>query len=365
LLDLRAQYALIRAEVRRAMDRVCDSQEFVLGGEVERFETELAEFVGARFAIGSSSGSDALLCALLALALEPGSEVITTPFTFVATAEAIARAGARPRFVDIEPDTMNIDPRRIASAIDERTRAIIPVHLFGWPAKLDAIGELCRARSIAVVEDAAQALGGSYRARSLGTWGTLGCFSFFPSKPLGAFGDGGMIVTDDERLAQRCRELRSHGTRDKTEFVRLGGNYRLDALQAAILRVKLAHLRSWLEARRSHAEVYDAVFGHVAGLVVPRVEPGASPAFANYTLRVLDGRRDALAAFLRARGIQTAVYYARPLHLQPCFAALGLGRGAFPESERAAEEVLSIPLYPELTAEQRNFLIESIEAFFV
>ncbi len=365
LLDLRAQHAPLRDALRAAVDRVCESQQFILGPEVAAFESELSTYAGARFAIGVSSGSDALLCALLALGVGSGDEVITTPFTFIATAEAIARSGATPRFVDIDPRTLNLAPAGLANALNERTKAVIPVHVFGYPAAMPAIRELCTAGGVSIVEDAAQALGGRYQERRLGAWGDLGCYSFFPSKPLGAFGDGGMIVTDDGGLAERCRALRQHGATDKRTFAGLGGNFRLDALQAAVLRVKLPHVPRWIEARETHAGAYGAALSDLDGIELP---PGrdarSSPAFALYTLRARHGRRAALAEHLRRCGVQTAAYYTTPLHLQPCFARLGLRRGALPESERAADEVLSIPLYAEMSGEQRNHVVASIRAFF-
>jgi dTDP-4-amino-4,6-dideoxygalactose transaminase len=364
LLDLRAQYATVRDGVRAAIDRVCETQELILGAEVELLETEVARFLATDFGVGVSSGSDALLCALMALGIGAGDEVITTPFTFIATAEAIVRCGAMPRFVDIEPATMNLDPEQVAAAINPRTKAVLPVHLFGHPAELDPLAALARRHGVVIVEDAAQAFGAAYRGRKLGTWGILGCFSFFPSKPLGAFGDGGMIVTSDAGLAQRCRNLRSHGSPDKRTYQELGGNFRLDALQAAILRVKLGHVEHWLAARRAHALAYRDALGDLPGVVLPHMQPDSEPAVNLYTLRVRDGRRDALAACLRARGIQTAVHYPLPLHLQPCFRELGLLPGALPESENAAREVLSIPLYPELTAGQRDYVVDSIRGFF-
>ncbi|HEY6562716.1 MAG TPA: DegT/DnrJ/EryC1/StrS family aminotransferase [Polyangiaceae bacterium] len=365
LLDLRAQHAPLGDALRSAAERVCDSQQFILGPEVSALETELAAFVGSRFAVGVSSGSDALLCALLALGVEPGDEVVTTPFSFIATAEAIVRCGATPRFVDIQPDTFNLNPAALAATLNGRTRAVIPVHLFGHPARMDLIREICAARGVAVVEDAAQAFGGAYQGRRLGAWGNLGCYSFFPSKPLGGWGDGGMIVTDDAALAERCRELRQHGTRDKHTFTRVGGNFRLDALQAAILRVKLPHVERWRDARAAHARAYRDALKPIDQLAVPPASDAPSnSAHAHYTLRVLQGGRAALAEYLRARGVETAIYYSTPLHLQPCFEQLGLTRGALPESERASDEALSIPLYAEMSVEQRDHVIASIHAFF-
>lgn len=362
LVDLRAQYRAVKDEVREAIDRVCEAQSFILGAEVARFEAALAEFVGARFAVGVSSGSDALLCALLALELAPGDEVVTTPFTFVATAEAIMRSGATPRFVDIEPESMNLDPTAVRRACGPRTKVILPVHLFGHPAPLSEIAEIAAEHGLHVVEDAAQALGGRSGSRSLGAWGAMGCYSFFPSKPLGAFGDAGALVTDDAVLAERCRALRSHGSSDRVTYAYAGGNFRLDALQAAVLAVKLRYLSGWIAARRAHARAYADSLRGIAGLGLPAFDEDG--AFANYTVRVTGGKRAALAEHLQNRGIQTAIHYPLPLHLQPRFAELGYGAGSCPESERAAREVLSLPLYPELGEEQRTQVIEAIRAFF-
>jgi dTDP-4-amino-4,6-dideoxygalactose transaminase len=289
--------------------------------------------------------------------------VVTTPFSFFATVGAIVRVGAMPRFADIEPATMNLDMSRVAEAVTERTRAVLVVHLFGRAANVEQLCELASEFGIAVVEDAAQAFGVTHGERPLGTWGALGCFSFFPSKPLGAFGDAGLVATRDPELADRCRRLRVHGAAAKHEHVEVGGNFRLDALQAAVLGVKLAFLDRWMSRRREHAAAYTDAFGDIDDLAVPRGPLGTMPV-SNYTIRVHSGQRDALAMFLRQRNIETAVYYPRPLHLQPALAYLGLREGQFPVAEKAAREVLTLPLYPELTETQRAYVIDGVRAFY-
>jgi len=359
LVDLSAQYIALEAELKAAFERVARSGRYVLGPEVEQLETEIAALVGVRHAVGVSSGTDALLCAMLALGVGPGDEVVTTPFTFFATIEAIVRTGATPRFVDIRPDTFNLDEMRVEAAIGPHTRLILPVHLFGIPADLEPLAK----HGIPVLEDAAQALGARYRGRCAGSVGRLAAFSFHPTKGLGALGDGGMITTDDAGLAERCRLLRNHGSPRKHQHTAIGGNFRLDALQAALLRVKLPHLEAWLAARRSHAAAYTAALSGIDGLVTPVVPPDVIASFAQYTLRVRDGRRNALAAALAARGIECAVHYPEPAYRQPALLALELA-GSCPEAERAAGEVLSIPLYAELGAAQRDHVIAAVRAFF-
>jgi dTDP-4-amino-4,6-dideoxygalactose transaminase len=355
---------VLAGELRAAFERVLLSGRFILGPEVETFEAELARFVGVRHAIGVSSGSDALLCALSALGIGPGDEVLSTPFTFFATSGAILRLGAVPRYVDVRVETLNIDPRRLEAAIGPRTRAILVVHLFGEPAEMAAIAEVAARHSLPVVEDAAQALGAAFAERRAGAWGKFGCFSFFPSKPLGGFGDGGMVVTDDPALAERCRLLRAHGATRKGEHVLAGYNCRLDALQAALLGVELPRLEGWLSARAARASVYDAAFAGLAPISLLQGHPEARSAHAVYTLRVKNGRRDELARHLDSRGVGTAVYYRTPLHLQPALAGSKLAPGALPESERAAGEVLSLPLFPELRPEQQEHVIASVREFF-
>ena len=371
LLDLRAQYATIRDEVRAALDAVIESQHFILGPEVEALEREVAEYSQCAHGVGVSSGTDALLIALMAIDLRPGDEVITTPSTFFATAGAIARLQARPIFVDIDPHTYNLDPGRIEGAITPRTRAIIPVHLYGQTADMDRILELARARNLLVIEDAAQAIGAEYKGRRAGSMGHLGCLSFFPSKNLGGFGDGGMVVTSDAALADRLKLLRNHGYRPKYYNRLVGGNFRLDAIQAAVLRVKLRYLDQWTAARQRNAATYRELLavhpftaaGH-ARRVVPPYDAGYGRHIYNQFVIRLDAR-DALLAFLKERQIGSEVYYPVPMHLQECFVDLGYGIGDFPHSEAAAAETLAIPIHPELTDEMIGAVMAALEEFAI
>jgi dTDP-4-amino-4,6-dideoxygalactose transaminase len=369
LLDLQPQYTALQRELDDAIRRVVTSQRFILGSEVEEFENEVARFVGVPHAIGCASGTDALILSLAALGIGTGDEIVTTPFSFFATASCAYKVGARPVFVDILPDTFQIDPDRIDGALTPRTRAILPVHLFGQCAEMDSILEIAHRRDVAVVEDAAQALGTSYDSARLGGrikaggLGTLGCYSFFPSKNLGAFGDGGMIVTRDPDLHATLRGLRVHGERRRYVHDEIGWNSRLDALQAAVLRIKLPHLDSWSEGRAANAERYDRLFTESGVVETGRVRlPARAPRcrhiFNQYTLRVED--RDGLIEHLGKREIGHAVYYPIPLHLQKCFADLGLREGSLPESERAAGEVLSLPIFPELGAERLERVVEAV-----
>lgn len=374
LLDLKAQYADIRSEVREALDRVIDSQHFILGPEVEGIERDVAAYSQCAFGIGVSSGTDALLIALMALEIKPGDEVITTPYTFFATAGSIARAGAKPVFVDIDPLTFNIDPAGIEDAVTGRTRAIMPVHLFGQMADMDAISRIANRHKVAVIEDAAQAIGSEYHGRRAGSTGDIGCFSFFPSKNLGAFGDGGLVTTNNPVLADRVRLLRNHGFRPKYHNKVIGGNFRLDALQAAVLSVKLKYLDRWTDARRRNADTYRRLFVS-AGLsngqssarpgdqrvVLPHDAGYGRHVYNQYVIRTAN--RDALLAHLRQRHIGSEVYYPVPLHLQECFAGLGYTQGAFPNSERAAEETLALPIYPELTESMQSAVVSAISSF--
>lgn len=362
-LDLKAQYAAIRHEIEPLLLELCASQHFVLGPEVEALESEIAAYVGARHAIGCASGTDALLLSLRALGVGPGDEVVTTPFTFFASAGTIALLGARPVFADIDPGTFNLDPERLEKALGPRTRAIVAVDLFGQCADHVAIGDIAGKRGIAVLEDAAQSLGAEDRGRRAGSF-ALTAFSFYPSKNLGGFGDGGMIATSDTRQAALLRQLRAHGESSRYVHERVGTNSRLDALQAAVLRVKLRYLDRWTEARQRIAAVYDRRLANLAPhLQVPRRAPHASRhVFNQYTLRV--SHRDALREHLTERGIGTAVYYPIPLHLQPCFRDLGGRAGDFPNAERAAAEVLSLPMYPELSTEQIDHVVEAITDFY-
>ena len=372
LLDLKAQFAKIRGDIEAAIDEVVESQEFILGPKVETLETEIAAYSGAEYAIGVSSGTDALLVSLMALEIRPGDEVVTTPFSFFATAGVIARLGAVPTFVDIEPAAFNMDPSRITGAITLKTKAIIPVHLFGQCADMDPILAAAQEREIPAVEDAAQSIGAEYRRRRTGAMGTMGAFSFFPSKNLGGFGDGGMVVTNDAALAENVRALRHHGAKKPYDHRMVGGNFRLDALQAAVLSVKLKHLDGWSADRRENAEYYNRRFAEEGlvdkGLIVtpPAVysETGDKNyhIYNQYTLRARN--RDALQAYLKAAGVGCAVYYPVPLHLQTCFRGLGYKAGSFPEAERAAKEVLSVPVYPELTTDQKEYVVETIVSFY-
>ena len=363
LLDLGPQHAALRDELRAATGRVLDSQQFVLGSEVRLLEEEIAAYSNARHAVGCASGTDALLLALMALDTGPGDEVITTPFSFFATAGAVWRAGARPVFADIEPRTYNLDPARIEAAITERTRAIMPVHLYGQMAGMDAIGEIAARHGLAVIEDAAQAIGAELDGRRAGSLGRVGCFSFYPTKNLGGAGDGGMLSTQDDAIAARLRRLRVHG--GETEYLHreVGLNSRLDALQAAVLRVKLPHLDEWSDARRARADTYTRLFAEARlpfPLDAPHVGEGARHIFHQYVVRVPAPVRDALMGHLKRHGVGTKVYYPLPLHLQECFRPLGYAEGDLPESERAARETFALPVYPELTAEQQQHVVETI-----
>jgi dTDP-4-amino-4,6-dideoxygalactose transaminase len=364
-LDLKAQFATIREELMAAATRVLESQHFILGPEVEALEREAAQYVGAKFAIACGSGSDALLLAQMALGIEPNDEIITTPFTFGATAGSIARLGARPVFVDIRSDTFNIDERQIEGAITPRTRAIMPVHLFGLPANMDAILKLAEKHHLAVIEDAAQAIGARWEQRGVGSLGTLGCFSFFPSKNLGGAGDGGMVTTNDGQLAERLRTLRVHGCREKYHYELLGINSRLDALQAALLRVKLRHLDEWTDQRRRNALRYRELFAKhelAQRLALPYCNHPKGHVYNQYSIRAL--RRNELRAHLQNQGIPSEVYYPSPLHLEPAFAYLSYRAGDFPNAEAASQEALSLPIYPELPLKDQCAVAASIAQFY-
>lgn len=363
LFTLQRQWALVEGPVRQALDRVLAGQQFILGEEVAEFEKEVAAYLGVRFAVGVSSGTDALLAALMALGVGPRDEVITSPFTFFATAGTIARLGAKPVFVDIDPADFNLDPKKLASALSPKTKAIIPVHLYGQAADLDRLREV--AFDVPLVEDCAQAIGSQYKGRMVGGFGKLGCFSFFPTKNLGAFGDGGLVTTNDEVLYQLLVDLRVHGMRPKYVHRIVGGNFRLDALQAAVLRAKLPFLERWNAARRANATRYGKLFDQ-AGLTelvkLPQEQPGRYHTYHQYVVRL--PKRDALRGFLAQRGIGTEVYYPIPLHLQECFAYLGYKQGDFPEAEKAAEEVLALPIFPELTEDEQERVVAAIAQFF-
>lgn len=364
LLDLRAQYATIQRDLDAALLRVARSQHFILGPEVTGLENEVASYVGASHGIGVSSGTDALLVALMALDVGPGHEVITTPFSFFATAGVVARLGATPVFADIDPLTFNIDIDQVVERITDRTKAILPVHLFGRLAEMDALMAVGRERGIPVIEDAAQAIGAADGSgRRAGSIGDMACFSFFPSKNLGGFGDGGMVTTNEAALAERVRILRVHGSQPKYFHRFVGGNFRLDALQAAVLRVKLPFLDGWTAARRTNADRYRELF-RAAGLneVVTLPEHVTGHCYNQFVIRA--PQRDALQAYLRDNGVGTEIYYPHPLHLQECFSSLGYQAGDLPHSEAAAAEVLALPIYPELSDHQLQRVVELAGAFY-
>jgi dTDP-4-amino-4,6-dideoxygalactose transaminase len=381
LLDLTLQYAAIRDEVTAAIARVCERQRFILGEEVEAFEREAAERLGVRHAIGVSSGTDALLAALMALNVGPGDDVITPTYSFFATAGCVTRVGARPVLVDIDPVTFNMTAEGLAGAITPQTKAVIPVDLFGQAVDMDPVLEIARKHGIGVIEDACQAIGARDRGRLLGGLGDLGCFSFFPSKNLGAFGDAGLVTTNNDALAERVRLLRNHGQHPKYYHHIVGGNFRLDALQAAVLRVKLPHLAAWTDARRANAARYDRLFADATNgstrlrlappsadptprgvLSLPVARPDGFHIFNQYVIRL--GDRDALRAHLTAAGIGTEIYYPVPFHLQACFASLGYARGAFPVAEAVAADSLALPIFGELTESQQRHVVESIVGFY-
>lgn len=367
LLDLAAQYAPLRDEMHREVLRVLDSQAYILGPEAARLEEEMAAYTETRHAVACASGSDALLLALMALDVRAGDEVITTPYTFFATASAITRLGARPCFVDIEPDTFNLNTKQIEAAITERTRAIMPVHLYGQCADMDAVTDIAARHNLPVIEDAAQAIGAKDDGCHAGSIGAIGCFSFYPAKNLGAAGDAGLMTTNDDVIAARLRSLRVHGEATRYHHREVGINSRLDGIQAAVLRVKLPHLDSWSDARATNADNYRRLFAEADLLdhvTLPFVREGCRHIFNQFVIRVPAEARDALAAHLNAANIGTAIYYPVPLHLQECFAFLGYKAGDFPVSESAARETLALPVYPELTREQQRHVVDSIAEFF-
>jgi dTDP-4-amino-4,6-dideoxygalactose transaminase len=364
LLDLQAQYRPLREEILAAIARVADSQRFIMGPEVAALEDELARMLGIEHAVAVSSGTDALLLALMALDIKAGDEVITPTYSFFATAGAVARLGATPVLVDIDEATFNVDPGEVAAAITSRTRAIIPVHLFGLSADLDPIVAVAARHGIPVVEDAAQAIGATYKSRPVGGIGACGCFSFFPSKNLGAFGDAGLFTTNDAALAKRARLLRTHGMEPKYYHHLIGGNFRMDALQAAVLRVKAPHLAAWTEGRRRNAHRYLQLFreaGIADRVTLPVEVPDRLHIFNQFVIRIPE--RDALRQHLDAAGISTEIYYPVPFHLQPCFAYLGYKPGRFPRSERAANTSLALPVYGELTDAQLQSVVGAVAAF--
>jgi dTDP-4-amino-4,6-dideoxygalactose transaminase len=352
LLDLQAQYLPLRNEIRRAMDTVCDEQALILGPHVEKFEKNLAAYCGTKHAIGVSSGTDAILCALMALGVGPGDEVIVPSFTFFATAGCVARLGAKPVFAEIEPDTFNLDPTKLEALITPQTKVIMPVHLFGQCANMDAINAIAKKHNLKVVEDAAQAIGARQNGQAACSMGDVGCLSFYPTKNLGAFGDGGAICCNDDKLAEICRKLRVHGSGHTSYHEMIGGMFRLAAIQAAVLDVKLKYLNGWHEGRRKNAAIYNDI---LAGSTVqtPVIAPGNYSVYNQYVVRVKN--RDEIKKKLADKGVGSAIYYPLGLHQQTCFAYLGYKAGDFAETERACQEVLALPIYPELTEEQVRY----------
>lgn len=373
LLDLKAQYKTIRNEIRPVVDEIFESQYFILGPQVQKCEELIAAYCQCPYAVGVSSGSDALIIALMAENIGPGDEVITTPYTFFATVGAIARVGATPVFVDIDPVTFNMDIRQICEAITPATKAVIPVHLYGQMADMDPLMAIAAKHKLIVIEDAAQAIGAEYKGRRAGSIGDYGCFSFFPSKNLGGAGDGGIVTMRDKAKADRVRMLRNHGMEPKYYHKFVGGNFRLDALQAGVINVKLPHLDKWSEGRQANARTYDRLFSE-AGLVPGKVRLPAHPhgdpgkkaehrhIFNQYVVRVEN--RDGLRKHLTDKGVGCEIYYPVPLHLQECFAYLEYQKGDFPESEKAAAETLALPIYPELTAEQQSYVVDCVNEFY-
>lgn len=365
LLDLKAQFREIKKEVMDAVETTCEEQAFVLGSRVVELEQALASYVGASHAVGVASGSDALLLSLMALGVGQGDEVITVPFTFFATAGSVSRLGAKPVFVDIRPDTFNMDPQQIEKKITAKTKAIIPVHLFGQCAEMGAINEIAKRKKLAVIEDACQAIGAMQNGIKAGVLGDTGCFSFFPSKNLGGFGDGGLVTTNDAKLHETLAMLRVHGSRVRYVHEQIGINSRLDALQAAILRVKLNHLDRWTEGRRRNAARYERLFTEARLLdrvTLPVTQPGNYHVFNQYTIRAQ--RRDELKNFLKEQGVGTEIYYPIPMHLQDCYRFLGHKKGDFPISEQAAAEALSLPVFAELADAQLAYAVEAIKKFY-
>ncbi|MCD4828581.1 MAG: DegT/DnrJ/EryC1/StrS family aminotransferase [Candidatus Cloacimonetes bacterium] len=362
ILDLPAQYKPLKADILAALEAVMATHGYILGPQVRIFEEQVERALDVKHAIGCASGSDAIVLALMALGIGQGDEVITTPFTFFATAGAIHRVGATTVFADIEPDTYNLDPACVEAAITPRTRAIMPVHLFGQPTDMDSIMAIARRHGIAVIEDNAQGIGAKWNGRSAGAIGDIGTLSFFPSKNLGAMGDAGMCLTNDDDLAARLRQLRVHGETPKYYHKWVGLNSRLDTIQAAVLSVKLPHLQGWSEGRRANADYYREHLADVPQIKLPVIRDEALTIYNQFTLDCED--RDGLMEHLRAKGVGCAIYYPLPLHMQECFAYLGCNKGDFPHSERAAERVLSIPVFGELTREQLDYIIATIREYY-
>jgi dTDP-4-amino-4,6-dideoxygalactose transaminase len=365
LLDLKTQYTCIQSEIMKVIEEVCAQQSFILGSHVEQLEEALAKFLGTKHAVGVASGSDALLLSLMELDIQPGDEVLTVPFTFFGSTGVISRLHARPVFVDVCADTFNLDPKQLADKITPRTKAILPVHLFGQCADMEAINEVADGHGIPVIEDACQAIGAARNGTKAGAFGRTGCFSFFPSKNLGAFGDGGLITTHDPEVAERLRLMRVHGSRSEYHHHLIGMNSRLDALQAAVLQVKFQYLADWTTKRQNNAGSYRRLFyehGLEDRITLPVVAPGNTHVYNQFTIRT--PKRDDLSVYLTKKNIGNRIYYPVPLHLQECYEALGYQKGAFPVAEQAAKEVLSLPIYPELTSDQITYVAKTIKQFF-
>lgn len=375
--DLERQYLQIKEELLPKAEKFFSSTHYILGEEVANFEKEIAAYLGTKHAIGVSNGTDALWLSLKALGIGPGDKVLTSPFTFFATASAIFHTGAEPIFADIDPKTFNLDPEKVKKVFKgtagfckrlkirpETVKAMIPVHLYGQSADMDRLGEIAREQGIPVVEDACQALGSEYKNTKVGRLGTLGAFSFFPTKNLGAFGDAGLITTEDDALADRVRALRVHGSRKKYFHEWLGSNCRLDAFQAMVLRIKLKHLESWISIRRDHAAHYDKILESLESVQKPYCIPEARHTYHQYTIRIPNGKRDGLQKFLSEKGIGTSIYYPQPVHFQPALDFLKYKKGDFPEAERACDEVLSLPIFPELQENEREVILEAIRSCF-
>jgi len=361
ILDLKAQYANIKDEITQAINEVCENQAFALGPAVAEFEEKVAAYCSSKYAIGVSSGTDALLVSLMALDMKPGDEVITTPFTFFATAGSIVRLGAKPVFIDVDRDSFNIDPSAIEQKINKKTRAIIPVHLFGQVAQMKPIIEIAKRYNLAVIEDAAQAIGASQDGIKAGNFGDCGCFSFYPTKNLGGFGDGGLVTTNREDLAQKIRALRDHGQNPRYFYKIIGGNFRLDGIQGAVLNVKLRYLDEWNEKRRQNAALYDSLFTG-SPIKIPKIDKNNVSIYHQYTITT--PKRDKLKQFLAENNIGSAIFYPKPLHLQDCFSDLGYRPGDLPIAEQLCEEVLSLPIYAELEPEQIEYVAKTVLKYF-
>jgi dTDP-4-amino-4,6-dideoxygalactose transaminase len=360
-LDLKAQYDSIKDEITQAIKNVCETQIFIRGPVVEEFEEKIASYCGCKYAVGVSSGTDALLVSLMALDIGPGDEVITSPFTFFATAGSIARVGAKPVFADVMPDSYNINPELIEENITGKTKAIIPVHLFGQAAQMKHINEIAKRHNIAVIEDAAQAIGATQNSAKCGSFASCACFSFYPSKNLGAFGDGGLVTTNNQQLAEKIKILRDHGQKPQYFYKTIGGNFRLDAIQAAVLTVKLKYLDSWNEKRRQIAAGYDQLFAG-SNVKTPKIDSNNKSTYHQYTVTVPD--RDKLQNYLTEHKIHTAVFYPKPLHLQDCSKHLGYKNGDMPVAEKLCSQVLSLPIYPELSQQQAEYVAKTILKFY-